>query len=95
MTKGLGAGVVAHSSQKEGLNGPPEALVAGVVSVVIPLSSRPTEFGARDDKGGVAFSLGLVAGIPGLKSETWGTLRLHPSICGGFRGFDGVVGFDF
>src|SRR5580704_939919 len=42
---------------KEGLNGPPKALVAGVGSFVISLSTRPTEFaaptasrGRRDDK---------------------------------------------
>jgi hypothetical protein len=33
----------------------------------------------RDDKrSGLSFHSGLVAGIPGLKSETWGTLRFLP-----------------
>ena len=36
---------------KEGLNGPPKTLVAGVASFVIHLSTRLRESAARDDKG--------------------------------------------
>jgi hypothetical protein len=32
--------------------------------------------------GDEGFHWGSVAGIPGLKSETWGTLRFHPSTFG-------------
>src|ERR1700733_10274013 len=65
---------------KEGLNGPPKALVAGVASFVIHLSTRLRELAARDDtQRRVGFHWGSVARIPGLKSETWGTLRLLPT----------------
>jgi hypothetical protein len=36
---------------KEGLNGPPKTLIAGVASFVIHLSTRLRESAARDDKG--------------------------------------------
>jgi hypothetical protein len=35
---------------KEGLNGPPKALVAGVESFVISLSTRPTESAAPNEQ---------------------------------------------
>src|SRR5258708_38208346 len=50
---------------------------SGVVRTLPEVSLRFS----RGDKGesGV-FLAGSVAGIPGLKSETWGTLRVHPLI---------------
>jgi hypothetical protein len=53
--------------------GGPFALVAGGENC------RPLGFAPNDTKRRVGFHWGSVAGIPGLKSETWGTLRLLPT----------------
>ena len=57
---------------KEGLNGPPKTLIAGVASFVIHLSTRLRESAARDDKGKGEASMesGCEQRVPFLRRES-------------------------